>query len=170
MEEPRGIFELAAGSMGITLPEWAGGPSLALTGIIIMSVWRSIGYNVVIFLAGLQNIPDSYYEAATIDGAGRWHSFRNVTWPLLSPVTFYVLVTTTIVSFQVFSQIYLMTGPPIGGPQGRTKVIVYYLFEKGFDAGGNMGYASTVALFLFVLILSLTLFQRQVIEKRVHYG
>ncbi len=143
--------------------------SLALVAVIIVSVWRGIGYNIVIFLAGLQNIPDEFYEAARIDGATPRQAFWRITWPLLSPTTFYVLLSTTIVSFQVFTQIYLMTGPPIGGPLGTTKVIVYYLFEKGFDAGGNMGYASAVALVLFGIILSLTLVQRRAVERRVYY-
>jgi len=170
LEEPRGVFELVAGAAGWGWwPDWLSGPSLALVAVIIVSVWRGIGYNIVIFLAGLQNIPDEYYEAARIDGASPRQAFWRITWPLLSPTTFYVLLSTTIVSFQVFTQIYLMTGPPIGGPMGTTKVTVYYLFEKGFDAGGNMGYASAVALILFAIILTLTLIQRRVVEQRVHY-
>ncbi|MCA9751080.1 MAG: sugar ABC transporter permease [Gemmatimonadetes bacterium] len=170
LSESTGIFELALARFGVDLPTWAEGPSLALVCVIIVSAWRGIGYNVVIFLAGLQNIPEHYYEAARIDGAGRFGIFRNVTWPLLTPTTFYVVVMTMILSFQVFAPIYLMTGPPVGGPLGTTSVIVYYLFEKGFDAGGNMGYASAVALVLFAIILALTLFQRKVVEKRVHYA
>lgn len=170
LEEPRGVFDMIACAAGWTWwPGWLAGPSLALIAVIIVSVWRGIGYNIVIFLAGLQNIPDQYYEAARIDGASPRQMFWRITWPLLSPTTFYVLLSTTIVSFQVFTQIYLMTGPPIGGPMGTTKVTVYYLFEKGFDAGGNMGYASAVALVLFAIILSLTLLQRRVVEQRVHY-
>jgi multiple sugar transport system permease protein len=170
LDEPTGVFQLMAAAAGGTLPEPAQGPSLALVCVILVSAWRGIGYNVVIFLAGLQNIPEHYYEAARIDGAGRFGIFRNVTWPLLTPTTFYVVVMATILSFQVFAPIYLMTGPPVGGPLGTTNVIVYYLFEKGFDAGGNMGYASAVALVLFAIILALTLFQRKVVEKRVHYA
>jgi len=170
LEEATGVFQLALAPLGVELPEWAQGPSLALVCVIVVSVWRGIGYNVVIFLAGLQNIPEHYYEAARIDGAGRLGVFRHVTWPLLTPTTFYVVVMTTILSFQVFAPIYLMTGPPVGGPLGTTNVIVYYLFEKGFDAGANMGYASAVALVLSAVILALTLFQRQVVEKRVHYA
>ena len=167
LDEPTGIFELM---LGVDLPGWAEGPSLALVCIVVVSAWRGIGYNVVIFLAGLQNIPEHYYEAAKIDGAGKVGIFRNVTWPLLTPTTFYVVVMTMILSFQVFAPIYLMTGPPVGGPLGTTNVIVNYLFEQGFDAGGNMGYASAVALVLFLIILLLTLFQRKVVEKRVHYA
>ncbi len=170
LEEPTGVFQLMVRPLGLDLPTFLEGPSLALVCVIIVSVWRGIGYNVVIFLAGLQNIPEHYYEAARIDGAGRFGIFRNVTWPLLTPTTFYVVVMTTILSFQVFAPIYLMTGPPVGGPLGTTNVIVYYLFEQGFDAGGNMGYASAVALVLFAVILALTLFQRKVVEKRVHYA
>jgi multiple sugar transport system permease protein len=170
LEEPTGIFQLLAGTVGAELPAWAGGPSLALVCVILVSVWRGIGYNVVIFLAGLQSIPEHYYEAARIDGAGRLGIFRHVTWPLLTPTTFYVVVMTTILSFQVFAPIYLMTGPLTGGPMGTTNVIVYYLFEQGFGEKGNMGYASAVALVLFAIILALTLFQRKVVEKRVHYA
>jgi multiple sugar transport system permease protein len=170
LEEPRGIFRMMASGAGWDWwPEALAGPSLALVAVIVVSIWRGMGYNIVIFLAGLQNIPDHYYEAARIDGANSRQAFWKITWPLLSPTTFYVLLSTTIVSFQVFTQIYLMTGPPVGGPMGTTKVIVYYLFEKGFDAGGNMGYASAVALVLFAIILSLTLIQRRVVERRVYY-
>ena len=170
LDEPTGVFQLAADALGLSLPGWAHGPSLALVCVILVSAWRGIGYNVVIFLAGLQNIPEHYYEAARIDGAGRAGIFRHVTWPLLTPTTFYVVVMTMILSFQVFAPIYLMTGPPVGGPLGTTNVIVYYLFEQGFGAGQNMGYASAVALVLFVVILLLTLFQRKIVEKRVHYA
>jgi multiple sugar transport system permease protein len=169
LEEPRGIFALMAGGLGLSLPTWLAGPSLALVSITITNLWRGIGYNVIIFLAGLQNIPGEYYEAAKIDGAGRVETFWKVTWPLISPTTFYVLIMTTIVSFQVFTLVYLMTGPPIGGPLGTTKVLVYYIFEKGFESGGDMGYASCVALVLFIIVLSLTLVQRRIIERRVHY-
>jgi multiple sugar transport system permease protein len=170
LEEPRGIFEMAAAGLNWSWwPDGFAGPSLALIAVIVVAIWRGIGYNIVIFLAGLQNIPDQYYEAARIDGANPRQVFWKVTWPLLSPTTFYVLLSTTIVSFQVFTQIYLMTGPPVGGPMGTTKVIVYYLFEKGFDAGGNMGYASAVALILFGIILTLTLVQRRIVERRVYY-
>ncbi len=170
LEEPRGIFSMIAGGAGLSLPEWASGPSLALVALIITNLWRGLGYNIIIFLAGLQNIPGEYYEAARIDGANRWHMFWKITWPLISPVTFYIVIMTTIVSFQVFTLVYLMTGSPPGGPLGTTKVLVYYIFEKGFESGGDMGYASCVALVLFGIVLSLTLIQRRIIEKRVHYN
>ena len=170
LEEPQGIFSMMAGGMGLSLPKWAGGPSLALFALILTNLWRGLGYNIIIFLAGLQNIPGEYYEAAKIDGANRWHMFWKITWPLISPVTFYIVIMTTIGSFQVFTLVYLMTGSPPGGPLGTTKVLVYYIFEKGFESGGDMGYASCVALVLFGIVLSITLIQRKVIEKRVHYN
>jgi multiple sugar transport system permease protein len=131
-------------------------------------VWKGLGYNTIIYLAGLQSIPETYYEAASIDGATKVRQFFKITLPLISPTTFYVLMMSTITTFQVFSQIYLMTGPPIGGPLGTTKVIVYYLFEQGFGEAQNLSYASAIALVVFVIILSLTLFQRR-LEKKVHY-
>jgi len=169
LEEPRGVIDLAVGRLGLSVPSWISGPSLALVAITITNLWRGIGYNIIIFLAGLQNIPNEYYEAAKIDGAGRRQTFWRITWPLISPTTFYVVIMTTIVSFQVFTLVYLMTGSPVGGPLGTTKVLVYYIFEKGFESGGDMGYASCVALVLFVIVLSLTLVQRRLIERKVHY-
>ena len=168
LAESRGIFLLLLQNIGIEIPHYLGGPSLALFSIIIVTIWKGLGYNTIIYLAGLQNIPHVYYEAADIDGAGKIKQFYKITWPLVSPTTFYVLMMTTIVTFQVFSQIYLMTGPPIGGPLGTTKVIVYYLFDKGFGESNDLSYASAIALVLFAIILTLTLFQKR-LEKKVHY-
>ena len=176
LSESRGVFDLILRNVGLNLNEIFserlvysifGGPSLALFCIIIVSVWKSLGYNTIIYLAGLQNIPKVYYEAADIDGANRFKKFFNITLPLVSPTTYYVLMMTTITTFQVFSQIYLMTGPPIGGPLGTTKVIVYYIFEKGYEVQ-DISYASAIALILFIIILTLTLLQRK-FEKKVHY-
>ena len=166
--ESRGVFQLMLDPSGKWMPDWAGGPSLALVSLAIVNTWKGLGYNIVIFLAGLQNIPQQQYEAARIDGAGSWALFRHVTWPILSPTTFYVFIMSTIVSFQTFSLVYLMTSPP-GGPEDSTKVLVYYLFDKGFTPPASLGRASAVALVLFVIILTLTLVQRRVAEKRVHY-
>ncbi len=168
LEEPTGIFNIILVPLGMHLPGVLAGPSLAMCAIIIMSIWHSLGYNVIIFLAGLQSIPEQYYEAASLDGAGKWASFRNVTWPMLSPITFYVLLMSTITSFQVFIQIYAMQGPVGGNPLGTTRTLVYYLYEKGFS-DWQMGYANAVAFVLFLIILSLTLVQRKVLESKVHY-
>jgi len=168
LAESRGIFLLLLQNFGIEIPPYLGGPSLALFSIIIVTIWKGLGYNTIIYLAGLQNIPNVYYEAADIDGAGKIKQFFKITWPLVSPTTFYVLMMTTIITFQVFSQIYLMTGPPVGGPLGTTKVIVYYLYDKGFGESNDLSYASAIALVLFAIILTLTLFQKR-LEKKVHY-
>lgn len=186
LAESRGVFDLLLGSVGFNFSSWIhalsdlvnigyntlymilGGPSLALFSIILVTIWKGLGYNTIIYLAGLQNIPNVYYEAARIDGASKFKQFFKITMPLISPTTYYVLMMTTIITFQVFSQIYLMTGPPIGGPLGTTKVIVYYLFDKGFGESNDLSYASAIALVLFAVILTLTLLQKK-LEKKVHY-
>ena len=144
---------------------WLSSVTWAMPAIMIMSIWHGLGYNIVIFIAGLQGIPQDYYEAATVDGANSWHKFVNITIPLLSPVTFFVLTLSVINSFQVFAQAYVMTR---GGPVNATKTIVYYLFQQGFE-NFHMGYASALAYILFVIIVSLTLFQFWFQKRWVHY-
>lgn len=166
LDEYRGIFELI---MKIDLPRGLEGPSLALLSLAAMSVWKSLGYDILIFLAGLQNIPQTYYEAAKLDGAGVWNTFRHITFPLLSPTTFYVFIMSTIGSFQVFAPVWLMTGPPAGGPVDSTNVIVFYLYEKAFQFF-KFGAASATAFILFSLLLTLTAIQRKYSERKVFYG
>ncbi len=151
--------------LGFRGVRWLSSVTWAMPAIIIMSIWHGLGYNIVIFIAGLQGIPQDYYEAATVDGANSWHKFVNITIPLLSPVTFFVLTLSVINSFQVFAQAYVMTR---GGPVNATKTIVYYLFQQGFE-NFHMGYASALAYVLFVIIVSLTLFQFWFQKRWVHY-
>ena len=151
--------------MGFRGVRWLSSVTWAMPAIMIMSIWHGLGYNIVIFIAGLQGIPQDYYEAATVDGANSWHKFINITIPLLSPVTFFVLTLSVINSFQVFAQAYVMTR---GGPVNATKTIVYYLFQQGFE-NFHMGYASALAYVLFVIIVSLTLFQFWFQRRWVHY-
>ncbi len=151
--------------LGFRGVRWLSSVTWAMPAIIIMSIWHGLGYNIVIFIAGLQSIPQDYYEAATVDGANAWHKFINITIPLLSPVTFFVLTLSVINSFQVFAQAYVMTR---GGPVNSTKTIVYYLFQQGFE-NFHMGYASALAYVLFVIIVSLTLFQFWFQRRWVHY-
>ncbi len=167
LSEWKGIFELIFNSFKVH--PLIKGPSIALLSLIIVSVWKGLGYNIVLFLAGLENIPIQYYEAAKVDGANRWQMFRSITWPLLSPTTFYVLLMTTIVSFQMFAYVWMMTGPPAGGPLGTTNVLVYYLYDYAFNFS-RYGYGTAVAFILFVIILSLTLLQRKIVERNVFYG
>jgi len=162
-----GLLNYIIGFIGIPPQDWLQDPRWAMPAIILMSVWKVLGYNVVIFLAGLQNIPTHLYEAARIDGANAWQQFRNITWPLLSPITYFILIMSTISSFQVFSQVYMMT--PNGGPLGKTTVIVFYIYEYGFKRY-KFGYASALAFILFLIILAMTFLQKIFIEKKVHYS
>ncbi|PKK92346.1 MAG: sugar ABC transporter permease [Candidatus Wallbacteria bacterium HGW-Wallbacteria-1] len=153
--------------MVFTPIDYLGDPRYAMPAIILMSIWKGLGYNIIIFLAGLQNVPKFLYEAAEIDGAGVWEKFRNITWPLISPTTYFVLIMSTISSFQVFAQIFMMT--PTGGPLNSTTVIVFYLYQKAFT-NFQMGYASAVALILFSIIFFMTIIQKLFLEKKVHYS
>jgi multiple sugar transport system permease protein len=141
--------------VGLPTTNWLADPRWALVAITIMGIWKTAGYNMVIFLAGLQTIPDIYYEAARIDGAGAWSRLRHITLPMLRPTTAFVLITSTIFSFQVFGPVYVMTG---GGPMRSTTVIVYYLYQRAFEFR-DMGYASAVAWVLFLVLFSLSLLQ-----------
>ncbi len=166
LSEWRGLLQMFFERLNCGFP--LKGPSLALFSLIIVSVWKGLGYNVVLFLAGLENIPRQYYEAARVDGASRWQVFRHVTWPLLSPTTFYVLIMTTIISFQMFAYVWMMTGPPAGGPLGTTNVLVYYLYDYAFNFS-RYGYGTAAAFILFIIVLTLTLVQRKFVERRVFY-
>jgi multiple sugar transport system permease protein len=151
--------------VGIQGPGWINDPEWALWSIIIMTVWKQMGYYAVIYLAALQGISETYYEAASIDGAGRWRLFWSVTWPMLMPATLLVAVMGVINSFQVFGQVYVMTQ---GGPIGKTNVIVYYLYEKAFHFF-EMGYASAVGTVLFAIIFLITLIQFKFIDKKMDF-
>lgn len=168
LQDPRGLFQLILGPK-VRLPYGLAGPSIALLSLVMMGVWKALGYNIVIFLAGLQNIPKTYYEAARIDGAGWFRTFTSITWPLVSPTTYYVLVMSCIAAFETFAQVWIMTGPPAGGPLSTTKVVMYYFYENAFELW-RLGYGAAVAFFAFIIILSLTILQRVFLERRVHYG
>lgn len=138
---------------------WLSDGKTALLAIIIMSAWQTMGFNSVLFLAGLQNIPGELYEAATVDGAGAWSRFWKITLPMLAPTTFFVVSTTTIQALQVFEQVYIATNPP-GGPNNATLTVVLYLYQNGFQRF-KQGYASATAWVLFAVIFLVTLFQFQ---------
>ncbi len=136
--------------------EWLSDPQVVLLSMVILSAWQVVGYNIVLFLAGLQGIPRPLYEAAQIDGAGSWGRFRNVTLPLLAPTTFFVLITTMITGLQVFNEPYALF-PSIPIPENAT-TLVYYLYQQGFNRF-NFGYASAVAWVLFLIIFGFTFVQ-----------
>ncbi len=167
LHTPDGIFALALRPFGVELQDFFAGPSVAFVAIMAMSVWHLLGYNVVILLAGLQSIPRQYYEAAMIDGATWWQLQRYITWPLLSPTTFFLAIIGLIGAFQVFTQVYVMT--PTGGVLNDTLTVTMYLYNKGFR-DSDFSYASAIAVVVFFVILALTLLQKRVLEKRVTYG
>lgn len=160
-----GIVNYLLGLVGISGPAWLYDPSWAMPAIILTSVWKDIGFIAVLFLTGLQNIPAEYYEAASIDGAGRWQQFRRITVPLLSPITFFALIISLINSFQVFDQVYVMTQ---GGPAGSTSVLVEQIVNNAFRYG-RMGYAATLSWVLFLLVFAVTVFQSRMQKKWVTY-
>ena len=161
-----GIANWLISYLGIPKQNWLYDPYLAMPSVILMNVWKNMGYNMVLFLAGLQGIPEVYYEAAKIDGARNWHLFRRITLPLLSPVMFFVVVISVINSFQVFGAIYIMTK---GGPLDATNVLVYHLYFKAFNEL-QMGYAAALAWVLFSFLLLITLVQNRLSKGWVHYG
>lgn len=160
-----GLINFILTSLGFKPQMWLNDPSIALQALVLMRVWKGVGWNMVIFLAGLQAIPKTLYEAASIEGANRWQSFWKVTWPLLSPSTFFVFVMATISTFQTFGEIYAMTQ---GGPTGSTTTLVYLIFVYGFERY-QMGYASAIAFILFAIILTLTIINMLFGQRTVNY-
>ncbi|MFV9507107.1 MAG: carbohydrate ABC transporter permease [Oscillochloridaceae bacterium umkhey_bin13] len=141
----------------IAIP-WLASQQTALASIIVMAAWQLLGFNTILFLAGLQGVPGDVYEAATIDGASTWQRFRYMTLPLLAPTTFFVVTTTLIATLQVFSEPYVMTPPPGGGPNNATMTAVLYLYQQGFNRF-NQGYAAAIAWVVFLFIFAVTLVQ-----------
>lgn len=150
-----GLINYLLGLAGLPQPGWLFDPSWAMPAIVLTSVWKDLGFVVVLFLAGLQAIPHEYYEAASLDGAGRWASLRAITLPLLAPTTFFVTIISLINSFQVFDQVWVMTE---GGPAGSTTVLVERVVRHAFSYG-EMGYAATISWAIFALVFAVTLVQ-----------
>jgi len=142
-------------ALGLPAVDWLGDPRFAMPAIIVMAVWKNFGFNLVIFLAGLQGIPERLYEAARIDGAGAWQQVRHVTLPMLAPTFAFVSISTLIGYFQLFAEPYVMTS---GGPSNATLSIVLLMFREGFR-WWNLGYAAAVAFVLFLLILAASALQ-----------
>lgn len=171
LDEPGSIFTPIYAALGLQLPDWAGGPSLALVSVMIVTVWFYLGLHIVIYLAGLTAIPRDVLEAARIDGASGAQIIRRVIFPLLTPTTFFLLVIATIGAFQSFSLIYVLTtngSSGIGEPLGTTLVATLYVFER-FYQDLQLGYAAALALFVALIILAITVVQFVVVERRVHY-
>ena len=153
-----GILNSALGVFGIAKVPWLSDPDMALVAVVILSVWKQVGYNMIILLVGMRAIPIVYHEAAAVDGASAWQQFRRITLPLLAPVTLFVVVITTISAYNVFTQVYVLASDVQGAPGRLVRVLVYDIFENGFRFF-NMGYAAAEAMYLFIIILALTLIQ-----------
>ncbi len=142
--------------------DWLGDPRWAMPAIVILAVWKNFGYNMIVFIAGLQNVPESLYEAARLDGAGPWRRFRHITVPMLAPTFLFVGVITMIGYFQLFAEPYVMTR---GGPLNATLSMALFMYQQGFR-WWNMGYSAAIAFFLFLLILAATILQLWVQRSR----
>jgi len=165
LNEPTGIFQLMVGK-GLDLPGWAAGPSLALVVIIIYGTWTYIGFNTVVFMAGLGNIPREVYEAASMDGAGRWAQFRNITLPLLSPTLYFLTLYSVIGTFKAFNHIYVLSTSAALGTTDTASVVIFEAFKRDT----RYGYASALAILLLIIILILTAVNNRVASRRVFYG
>lgn len=158
-----GIANRVTEVLGLGKKNWLGDPKLAMSTVIFISIWKNVGFYLVLFLAGLQAIPDMYYESARIDGSNRWQEFWHITLPMLKSTLTFATIMGVIGSFQVFEQIYVMTE---GGPVDATRVIVYHLWWTAFQRM-RMGYASAMAVIIFAVVLFLTLAQLRLYGKEV---
>ncbi|RIK30019.1 MAG: sugar ABC transporter permease [Chloroflexi bacterium] len=169
--EPRwGLVNSMLEVLGVTGIKWLASPVWALPAIMIVAIWKGLGYNMVIFLAGLQGIPRELREAATIDGANRWQSFWAITFPLLNPTIVFITVTAMIGSLQVFTPAVIMTTVQgeAGGPINSTRVMVYHIYSMAFR-NNQLGYGAALAFVLFALILLVTIVQLRLTQRDIGY-
>jgi multiple sugar transport system permease protein len=175
--QPNGLFNRFLEFFGLSGPAWFYDPDWTKPGLVIMGMWW-IGGNVLIYLAALKGIPTSLYEAAAIDGATGWQQVRHITLPLISPTTFFIMVTNVIGAFQIFTTAYIIASTPPnnlaqGGPGGSLLFYVFYLYNRAFGLTGSggfqMGYASAMAWILFLIIMAFTGFQLLLSKRWVHY-
>jgi len=156
-----GMLNRFLDTLGLPQPDWLGDPKLAMFAIILLAVWKGFGYTMIIFIAGLQQIPEELYEAATLDGAGKWRQFRHVTLPMLAPTFLFVGIVVAIGQLQIFAEPYVMTR---GGPLNKTLTVVMLMYEQGFKFW-EMGYAAAVAFVLFLVIGAATVLQMKLQGK-----
>jgi multiple sugar transport system permease protein len=155
LDDPAGVINSIIGWMGIAPQAWLGSTRLALVSVIVVTLWQSVGYSMLIFLAGIQDIPTVYYEAARVDGAGAWRRFRHITLPLLKRTSVFVVLISLIGALQLFDPIFVMTK---GGPADATTTAVYYIYQQAFQFL-QLGYASALSVALFAIILVFSLLQ-----------
>ncbi len=157
-----GMLNRFLDTLGLGQPDWLGNPRLAMFAIILLAVWKGFGYTMIIFIAGLQQIPEELYEAARLDGAGAWRQFRHITLPMLAPTFLFVGIVVAIGQLQIFAEPYVMTR---GGPLNKTVTMVMLMYEQGFKFW-EMGYAAAVAFVLFLVIGAATLLQMKLQRDR----
>ncbi|MGA8113887.1 MAG: sugar ABC transporter permease [Actinocatenispora sp.] len=160
-----GLIRPLLAPFGLSSPAWMTSSTWALPGLIIVYLWKNTGFIATVYLAGLATMPADLYEAAALDGAGAVTTFRRITLPLLSPITFFLFITTTIGTFQAFDVIALMTG---GGPGNSTTILSWFIYRQAFKAF-DAGHAAAAAMVMFVLLLAITALQARFLERKVHY-
>ena len=165
MNRDFGLLNGVLGLFGISAVDWLGDTHVALASLILISVWKSIGYDALILVSALQGIPQHLYEAARLDRAGAWATFRSITFPMISPTMFFLVIVDVIASLKVFETIQIMTQ---GGPQNATNTLVFSLYQYGF-AFNKVGYAAAIGMVLLVLIAVFSIVYFKVLSKRVHY-
>jgi multiple sugar transport system permease protein len=151
-----GLVNQVLDIFGIDGPNWLQNPTTVKPAIILMTVWKGLGYSMLLYLAAIQSVPKTFYEAAELDGATAFQKFRNITWPMVKPVTFFLIVTNIIGGSQIFTEINIMT--PTGGPEYSSATIVWYIWQKAFK-NWQMGYACSMALVLAVIVFAVTALQ-----------
>jgi multiple sugar transport system permease protein len=166
LNEPNGINQLIGDTLNLNVPNWAEGPSLALVVAIIFGIWKYTGYNVVFFLAGLGNISREYYEAASMDGAGRWAQFRHITLPLLSPITYFLTIFGVIGAFKAFNTIFVLRTRAALGTMDTASLVIF----DAFNRDTRIGYAAALGIILLLVILSATALLDRLAKGRVFYG
>ena len=157
-----GLINQRLGSVGLPTADWQGNGKAALVSIIVVTTWQGVGFGMVVYLAGLQGIPRELYEVAALDGAAGWKRFRLIVWPLLGPTTFFLVVYSIILSFQVFDVVYVMTR---GGPGTSTTFLVQYAYDQGFNQR-RQGYAAAIGVIIYIIVLLFTIAQWRLSRRR----
>ncbi|MEO3748217.1 sugar ABC transporter permease [Plantactinospora sp. B5E13] len=160
-----GLSRMVFNAFGADSPTWTTDADWALWALIVVSIWKGLGFVAIVYLVGIQQIPAELLEAARIDGAGHWALFRKIFFPLLSPTTFFLVITQTISAFQAFDVIALMTG---GGPAGATTTLGWFIYDQAFSRN-NVGVSSAASMIMFVVLMAITVLQFRFVERRVHY-
>ena len=160
-----GLARIFFNAFGADSPSWTTSSDWALPALLIVSIWKGVGFVAIVYLAAMQGIPQDVIEAARLDGANRWQLFARVTLPLLSPTTFFLMVTQIIDAFQSFDVIAMMTS---GGPALSTTTLSWFIYEQAFERS-NVGYSAAASTVMFIILMAITAFQFRFIEKKVHY-